>query len=148
EPVQATLHEPTSLAVLPVACAPGDEYLADGLLEDLTDTLSTTPGIRVRPAGLVRSATAPAPREVVQRLHVDHVVTATRRRTPNGLRISTRLLSIADGFQIWAHKTDCAEAEVLSVADDLAHGIASALSARATSVTKPTDPRAVDLYLR
>ena len=148
EPAQATMHEPTSLAVLPVTCAPGDEYLADGLLEDLTDTLSTTPGIRVRPTGVVRSATAPDARDIGQRLHVDHVVSASLRRTPSGLRIATRLLSVADGFQIWAHKTDCSEAEVLSVADELAHGIAGALSARATSATKPTDPRAVELYLR
>src|SRR5690606_30591652 len=74
EPAQATMHEPTSLAVLPVTCAPADEYLADGVLEDLTDTLSTTPGIRVRPTGVVRSATAPDAREIGQRLHVDHVV--------------------------------------------------------------------------
>ncbi|HEY5944381.1 MAG TPA: protein kinase, partial [Kofleriaceae bacterium] len=148
EPAQATIVEPTSIAVLPVACAPGDEYLADGVLEDLTDTLSTTAGIRVRPAGLVRSTVAPDAREIGLRLHVDHVVSATLRRTAAGLRIATRLISVADGFQIWAHKTDCSEADVLNVADELARGIAAALSARATSVTKPTDPRAVDLYLR
>ena len=111
----------------------GDEYLADGMLEDLTDTLSTTPGLRVRPAGIVRADVAPDPREVGQRLHVDHVVTGSLRRTPSGLRIATRLISVADGFQIWAHKTDCAEAEVLTVADQLARGIAEALSTRATS---------------
>ncbi|HEY5920522.1 MAG TPA: serine/threonine-protein kinase [Kofleriaceae bacterium] len=148
EPAAPTISEPTSLAVLPIACAAADEYLADGVLEDLTDTLSTTPGLRVRPAGIVRSTTAPDPREVGHRLHVDHVVTATLRRTPKGLRIATRLISVADGFQIWAHKTDCDDAEVLTVADQLARGIAEALSARATSVTKPTDPRAVELYLR
>jgi eukaryotic-like serine/threonine-protein kinase len=148
EPAAPTIVEPTSLAVLPVVCAAGDEYLADGILEDLTDTLSTTPGLRVRPAGVVRSATAPDPRELGQRLSVDHIVTATLRRTPSGLRIATRLLSVADGFQIWAHKTECSEAEVLTVADTIAQGIASALSSRAVAQTKPTDPRAVDLYLR
>ena len=148
EPASPTVTEPTSIAVLPVACAPGDEYLADGIVEDLTDTLSTTPGIRVRPAGVVRSASAPDPREVGQRLHVDHVVTGTLRRTPAGLRIATRLIGVADGFQIWANKTDCSEAEILTVADELARGIATALSTRATGATKPTDPRAVDLYLR
>ena len=140
--------EPTSLAVLPMACAAGDEYLADGLQEDVTDTLSTTPGLRVRPSGTVRSTAAPDPRELGERLQVDHVVAGTMRRTPNGLRITTRLISVADGFQIWAHKTDCTEADVLAVSEELARGIASALSTRASGVTKPTDPRAVDLYLR
>jgi len=142
------LSEPTSIAVLPVTCAPGDEYLADGILDDVTDTLSLTPGLRVRPSGAVRSATAPDPRALGERLGVDHVVVTSMRRTHGGLRITTRLINIADGFQIWAHKTDCSEAEVLEVSEDLARGIADALSTRATSVTKPTDPRAVDLYLR
>jgi serine/threonine-protein kinase len=148
EPAAPTISEPTSLAVLPIVCAPGDEYLADAVLEDLTDTLSTTPGLRVRPAGVVRSTTSPDPREVGQRLVVDHVATASLRRTPKGLRIATRLISVADGFQIWAHKTECDEAEILTVASELAAGIASALSTRATSITKPTDPRAVELFLR
>ncbi len=147
-PATPTISEPTAIAVLPITCAPADEYLADGLLEDLTDTLSTTPGIRVRPAGIVRQTSAPEPRELGQRLQVDHVVTSSLRRTANGLRIATRLLSVADGFQIWAHKRDLSEAEVLTVADELASGIATALSTRATSDTKPTDPRAVELYLR
>jgi eukaryotic-like serine/threonine-protein kinase len=148
EPAAQTLSEPTSLAVLPLTCAPADEYLADGLLEDLTDTLSTTPGIRVRPTGVVRESTATDPRELGQRLQVDHVIVGSVRRIPTGLRIATRLISVADGFQIWAHKTDCSDAEVLSVAGELAHGIADALSTRASHVTKPTDPRAVDFYLR
>jgi len=140
--------EPTSLAVLPMACAPGDEYLADGLQEDVTDTLSTTPGLRVRPSGAVRQATAPDPRALGERLQVDHVVVGTMRRTPNGLRVTTRLISVADGFQIWASKRDCGEAEVFEVSEELARGIAIALSTRASTATKPTDPRAVELYLR
>jgi serine/threonine-protein kinase len=147
-PATMTAPEPTTLAVVPIQCAPGDEYLADGLLEELTDTLSTTPGIRVRPAGIVRDKTAPDARELGQKLQVDHVVTASLRRTAKGLRIATRLIGVADGFQIWAHKTDCTDADVLDVADELAKGIAEALSTRATAETRPTDPRAVDFYLR
>jgi serine/threonine-protein kinase len=144
-PASPTLVEPTSVAVLPLTCAPADEYLAAGLVEDLTDTLSTTPGLRVRPTGLVQGID---PREAGMRLQVDQVVVGSLRRIPTGLRITTRLISVADGFQVWAHKTDCSEAEVLTVAGDLARGIADALSTRASSASRPTDPRAVDLYLR
>jgi serine/threonine-protein kinase len=140
--------EATSLAVLPISCASPDEYLADGILEDLIDALSSTPGLRVRPAGIVRTKTAEDPREVGNRLDVDHVVSASLRRVPTGLRVSARLIGVADGFQIWAHKAECSEAEVLAVADALARGIAAALSTRASVATRPTDPRAVDLYLR
>lgn len=135
----------TTLAVLPVACAPGDEYLADGLREDVTDTLSTTAGLRVRPAAAV---TGDDPREVGQRLAVDHVVVGSLRRTPAGLRVSVRLIGVADGFQIWAHKADVAEAAILTAAEQIARGIADALSARAATAARPMDARAVDLYLR
>ena len=140
-------HE-TALAVLPLACGPGDEYLADGVLEDLIDTLSSTPTLRVRPAGIVRARVDPDPRELGRQLEVDHVVVGSLRRTPGGLRLSARLIGVADGFQIWAHRTDCSEAEILTVSEQLGRGIAGALSARATGQTRPTDPRAVELYLR
>src|SRR5439155_17375756 len=84
----------TTIAVLPVACAQGDEYLADGLLDDLIDTLSTSANIRVRPAGLVRGASEPDPRELGRRLEVDHVVAVALRRLPDGLRLSARLISV------------------------------------------------------
>ncbi len=148
-PSQAiTLAEPTTLAVVPIACAPNDEYLADGLVEDMIDTLSGTVGLRVRPAGIARTRPEPDPRELGARLEVDHVVIGSLRRTAAGLRVSARLISVADGFQIWAHRADCNEAEILELADEIAGGIAAALSARASSSPQRTDPRAVDLYLR
>ncbi len=143
-----TPAEHTTLAVLPVTCAPGDDYLADGLLDDLVDTLSSTGSLRVRPAGIVRSRGEQDPRALGRALEVDHVVVASLRRTPLGLRVAARLISVADGFQIWAHRDDCSEAEILTTAEHLGRGIAAALSARAVGGDRPTDPRAVDLYLR
>jgi len=138
----------TSLAVLPLACAPGDEYLADAVLEDLIDTLSSTDGLKVRPAGIVRAKTDPDPRELGRSLEVDHVITGSIRRTPAGIRVSARLISISDGFQIWAHRAEGIDTDVLAISEQLGRGIASALSTRATAPTRPTDPRAVELYLR
>jgi TolB-like protein len=138
----------TTVAVLPVACAPGDEDLADGLLDDLVDTLSSTATLRVRPAGVVRARGEVDPQALGRALGVDHVVAASLRRTPAGLRIAARLIGVADGFQIWAHREDCGETEILAAADRLGRGVATALSARAAGAERPTDPRAVDLYLR
>jgi serine/threonine-protein kinase len=140
--------ERTTLAVLPVSCAPGDEYLADGLLDDLVDTLSSAGTLRVRPAGVVRSRSELDPRELGRTLEVDHVVVGALRRTAQGLRMVARLISVADGFQIWARRDDCTEAEILMLAEQLGRDIASALSARAIGSHRATDPRAVDLYLR
>ncbi len=147
-PPFATAPQPTSLAVLPTLCGKGDEYLAEGMCEDLTDTLSTTPGLRVRPAGHLEMTPASDPRALGRDLGVDHVVVTTLRRTPVGLRIAARLISVADGFQIWAHRTEVPEAEILAQAELLAKGVATALSTRAAEATRPTDPRAVEHYLR
>ncbi|MFT3692627.1 MAG: protein kinase [Kofleriaceae bacterium] len=138
----------TTLAVLPTQCAPGDEWLADGMREDLTDTLSTTAGLRVRPANHVTMTAQTDPRELGRELSVEHVVVTSLRRMPTGLRIAARLINVSDGFQIWANKADVPEAEILQQAEALAGGIANALSTRATESEKPTDPRAVELFLR
>ena len=105
--------------------------------------------MRVRPAGIVRAQGVDAdPRALGRQLEVDHVVVGSLRRTPFAIRISARLVGIADGFQIWAHRIDCTEAEILGVSEALARGIAGALSTRAATATRSTDPRAVDLHLR
>ncbi|MEO6772510.1 MAG: protein kinase [Kofleriaceae bacterium] len=147
-PPVAIAAPPTSLGVLPTQCAPEDHYLAEGMREDLTDTLSTTPGLRVRPAGHLEITATTDPRAVGRDLAVDHVVVSTLRRTPHGLRIAARLINVADGFQIWASKAEVPESEILAQAEQLAHGIAQALSTRAAEATRPTDPRAVEHYLR
>lgn len=100
-----TLHaqtgEETTIAVLQFHCAPADEYLADGAFEDIIETLSTTPGLRVKPAGVARAATHD-PRAIGHGLGVDLVVAGSLRRTPAGLRVSARLIAVTDGFQIRA----------------------------------------------
>ena len=144
----AAVAASSSLAVLPLACSVEDAYLADGLLDDLVDTLSSAGTLRVRPAGVVRARGELDPRELGRGLEVDHVVVGALRRTPLGLRVVARLISVADGFQIWARRDDCTEADILAIAEQLGRDIASALSARATGNHRPTDPRAVDLYLR
>ncbi|HTJ44331.1 MAG TPA: protein kinase, partial [Kofleriaceae bacterium] len=138
-----------SLAVLPFRRTPDDDYLAEGLVEDVIDTLSMTEGLRVRPLGAVAKLDpAGDPRELGRTLEVEHVIEGSLRRTPAGLRITTRLVHVGDGFQVWAQRTDCAADAVLEVGAAIARGVAEALSTRAAQRVQPTDPRVVDLYLR
>ena len=147
-PTQQTISEDTAIAVLPFACTPTDAYLADGVVEDLIDVLSATPSLKVRPAGILRSRAEQDPRALGAELAVDHVVSGSVRRSPTGVRVSARLISVADGFQIWARRVDCSESEVLSVSEQLSRGIAQALSTRAGASTSAIDQEAVDYYLR
>jgi TolB-like protein/Tfp pilus assembly protein PilF len=143
-----------TVAVLPFQNlgAPGDDYVADGLSDDLLDALSMTPGLRVLARGAVakyRGETRDA-RNVGRDLRVQVVVDGSVRRAGDMLRVSARVVSVADGFQLWAKRFDRPEKEVLTMSDEAANAIAEALTARRTAPARaaPSDARAVDLYLR
>ena len=151
----APAEQPTlkTVAVLPFrnAGAPEDEYLVDGLSDDILDALSMTPGLRVRPRGVVmqHKNAGGDPRELGRALGVQVVVEGTVRVAGDAVRVSARVLSVDDGFQIWAKRFDCARADVLRIGDQAARAIADALTVRKpTRAALVTDPVAVDLYLR
>jgi serine/threonine-protein kinase len=143
-----------NVAVLPFRNQgpPEDEYLADGLTDDLIDSLSMTRGLRVQARGAVMRFKAGDrdARQIGRELDVQVVVDGSVRKLGGKLRVNARLVSVADGFQLWAKRFDCPEGEFLAVGDEAANAIAEALTlvrdqpARAA----PTDPVAIDLYLR
>ncbi|MFN0246197.1 MAG: protein kinase domain-containing protein [Kofleriaceae bacterium] len=140
----------SSIAVLPLLCAPADEYLADGVFEDFLDTLSASRSLRVKPAGIARANAGRDPRELGKELSVDHIIAGSLRRTLTGVRVSARLIGVEDGFQIWAQRLDCAEGEILAASAQLAGHLLEALSTKAAAARTANqfDPRAVDLFLR
>ncbi|XXX74108.1 protein kinase [Sorangium sp. So ce134] len=168
-----------TVAVLPFrnAGAPDDEYLADGFTEDLTDTLSMTAGLKVRPRAAVSRVRLDGrdPRDIGRELGVQVVVEGSIRRSgggyghdgprsqsqapysrpaarlpPAGVRVTARVISVEDGFQLWAKRFDSSPEALLAVSDDAASAIAKALTVDAASREReaPSDPRAIDLYLR
>src|SRR5262249_4645489 len=65
------------------------------------------------------------------------------------VRIAFRLISVEDGFQLWAKRFDRAATAILSVADDAAHAVAGALTTQlAPSKARTADPEAEELFLR
>jgi serine/threonine-protein kinase len=129
-----------------------DDYLAEGLSDDLVDALSMTPGLKVLARGAVarfRGADKDA-REVGRELGVQVVVDGSVRRVTGTLRINARAVSVTDGFQLWAKRFDRAEKDVLAVSDEVANAVAEALTVRRSAPARaaPSDARAVDLYLR
>jgi serine/threonine-protein kinase len=90
------------------------------------------------------------PREIGRELGVQVVVEGSVRRAPAGLRITARVLSVADGFQLWAKRFDRPEKDLFVVNDEVASAIAEALTVDMTAPVRqaPTDPAAIELYLR
>ena len=111
-----------------------------------------TRGLRVRPRGVVMrwKGVDKDPREIGSELGVQVMVEGNVRRTPQGLRINARVLSVADGFQLWAKRFDRPEKDLFVVNDEVAKAIADALTVDLASPAReaPTDPVAVELYLK
>ncbi|HTM19623.1 MAG TPA: hypothetical protein VL172_03920, partial [Kofleriaceae bacterium] len=127
-----------------------DQYLADGLTEEIIDGLSMVRGLRVRSRSSVMAVAGDRdPRELGRELDVQVVVEGSLRRGPGGLRVSTRLISVADGFQLWARRFDRPESELLMVADEITRAIADALLVAAPPPDRDAPGGdALDLYLR
>jgi serine/threonine-protein kinase len=149
---------PKTLAVLPIAnrSVEGDAYLASALTDDLVDLLSASPGVRVRPRAVAERAArsggatglARDPRDVGRELDVQVVVTGEIRRHGRELIASIRLLTVEDGFQLWARRFVRDPADFLRIGDEAAAAIAEALLARPVAPRDAPDPEALDLYLR
>ncbi|HUQ07060.1 MAG TPA: serine/threonine-protein kinase [Kofleriaceae bacterium] len=147
-------HPRRRIAVLPLRSAGegGDALLVDGMTDDLIDELSMTDGLQVRPRSAVMRFTDTDldPRDLGRVLEVDAVVAGTMRREGEQLTLSIRLLSVADGFQVWARRFEYAPAALLSAARVIAAEVARALSVRweASAPPVPEHQEVVELLLR
>lgn len=154
EAARSTTSGEKTVAVLPFRNAgpPEDDYVADGLTEDLIDTLSVARGLKVRPRGVVMPYKGKDvdPRAIGGELGVQVVVEGSLRRAGDKVRINARVTSVADGFQLWAKRFERRAADLLVVSDEVAHAITEALSIdlEAKAREAPSDPVAIDLYLR
>ena len=124
--------EPRTLAVLPFADQSREkdqDYLCDGLAEDILIALGKVTGLRVasRAASFrFRSPDADV-RETGRRLGVEAIVHGSVRRTGSRLRLAVELVDVADGFEIWAEVYERGVEDVFAVQGDVTRAIARAL---------------------
>jgi len=126
------------------------EYVADGMTEDLIDLLSVARGLRVCSRGVVSKykGVERDAREIGRDLDVQVVVEGTIRKVPGSFRITARVISVADGLQLWAKRFSGVEADMLTLNDEVARSVADALTAEIGQEARANDTAAVDLYLR
>lgn len=150
------LESAKTVAVLPFDGGSDAEmdFLVEGVTEDIIDTLSMTDGLRVRPLSAVTQYAGPDvdAGAAGRALGVSAVVTGKVRRRGEQIRIRTRVVSVDDGFQLWAGKFRCSMAEILDVSDEVAVAVAAALTVDArpdeAAVQAPSDGAAIELFLR
>ncbi|MEH6694744.1 MAG: winged helix-turn-helix domain-containing protein [Hyphomonas sp.] len=122
-----------SVAVLPFVSMSSDiedGYFADGLSEELLNTLSDIPDFKVpgRTATFAFKGKTPKFKEIGEVLGVAHVLEGSVRRSGDRIRISAQLISVEDGYNLWSESYDRHADDLLLVQDDIARRVASALN--------------------
>ena len=134
-----------------------DEYLRDGITEDVITELSKIRGLNIfsRPTVLAFRDQSVTPQVVGQKLGAAYVLTGTLRRSGARLRINAQLVDTRTDFPLWSERFDREMKDVFEVQDEMARKIAEALRVTLSPeelealAVKPTENlQAYDLYLR
>jgi serine/threonine protein kinase/Tfp pilus assembly protein PilF len=134
-----------------------DEYLRDGITEDIITELSKIRGLNTysRPTVLAFRDKQVTPGQIGQQLKAAYVLTGSLRRSGNRLRITTQLVDTSTDFPLWSERYDREMKDVFEVQDEIARKIAEALRVTLSPqelealAIKPTENlQAYDLYLR
>src|SRR6185503_12985642 len=162
EPAKPAATDAKSVAVLPfvnLSADKADEYLSDGMTEELLNVLAKVPGLRVpgRSSSFAFKGKTEEGifRKVGEQLHVATVLEGSVRKAGDKLRITAQLINVADGFHLWSETYDRDITNLFSVQSEVAHQVAIALKLQLGVAdtqrlqSKPTaNLAAYELYLK
>src|SRR5881296_2566383 len=152
--------EPRRVAALPLAIISSDqqdEYFADGLTEEIINTLSTIPGLRVfaRTSVMKYKQVNKSVGEIGRELKVGSILEGSVRKAGGRLRITIQLIDVGSEAPIWAQKYDRELEDVFKIQTDIAVRVAEALKVQLLRENRklieqkaPEDIAAYVLYLR
>jgi serine/threonine protein kinase/tetratricopeptide (TPR) repeat protein len=147
------------IAVLPFVNAspdPDNEYLSDGITDELIDALAKVEGLRVasRTSVFALKGKRQDVRAVGALLGTSEVLEGTVRRSGQNLRITAQLTSTDDGRLVWSQRYDRTFDDMFAIQDEIARTIVNTLRATSFADLTPTRNRhtesvdAYGLYLR
>ena len=134
-----------------------DEYLRDGITEDITTELSKIRRLKTfsRANVLPYRDKLVTPSQIGREIGASYVLIGSLRRAGNRLRINAQLIDAATDFPLWSERYDREMEDVFAVQDEIASKIAAALritlspQEQEALAEKPTENHhAYDLYLR
>jgi TolB-like protein/DNA-binding winged helix-turn-helix (wHTH) protein/Flp pilus assembly protein TadD len=149
-----------SLAVLPLQNLSGDpsqEYLADGMTEELIGRLANIHGLRVisRTSAMHFKNTQLSVPEIAKTLGVDAIVEGSVIREGSQVRVHAQLIRGASDEHIWAGEYQREYRSLLALQDEVARSIAERIEISLTpqerltlASTHPVDPEAHENYLK
>jgi TolB-like protein len=146
-----------SMVVLPfenLSSDPRNEYLADGLTEELTNELAQWQDLRVvaRTSAFQFKGKGIDVREVGRLLDVDAVLEGSIDRQGDRLRVTAQLNRASNGYHIWSREFEARSGDTMALEDEIARAIATAIRAKGQSLPElasaTANAEAHDLYLQ
>jgi adenylate cyclase len=145
-----------SIVVLPFANLSNDpeqEYLADGIAEDLTTDLSRIEDsfVIARNTAFTYKGKTVESKQIGRELNVRYVLEGSVRRSGNQVRINVQLIDSETGAHLWADRFDRDGAQLFGLESEITGQIARSVRARMVlaEASRPTDHAdALDYILR
>jgi serine/threonine protein kinase/Tfp pilus assembly protein PilF len=157
---QAVVSAAKSIAVLPFSNMSADaenEYFTDGMAEEIINALSKIQTLRVtsRTASFAFRGKSEDIAEIGQKLKVSTFLEGSVRKMGNRIRITAKLVNVADGYQLWSERYDSEMEDIFAIQDEVSQAIVKALrliltedEKKAIEKTRKVNVEAYDYYLR
>jgi TolB-like protein len=131
KPPYASARKP-SIVVLPFHNMSGDpaqEFLADGMTEEITTTLSHIRQFLViaRNSSFTYKGKAVDAKQVGRELGVVYILEGSIRRATDRVRVTAQLIDASTGHHLWAQNYDRELADIFALQDEIANKVVSAI---------------------
>jgi serine/threonine protein kinase/TPR repeat protein len=133
------------------------DYFCAGMTEDIITDLSKIKELKVvsRTDVLPFRKKEVNTRQVGEALRVNYILEGSVRKAGNRIRITAQLISVRDGYHLWAERFDRQVEDIFDLQNEVSQKIVDALkislsdAERQALTRKPTDDlRAYDFYMR
>ena len=131
------LPDKPSIAVLPFANMSGDpkqEYLSDGISEEIISALSSVPKLFViaRNSTFTYKGKPVKVQQVAEELGVRYVLEGSVKKSGDKIRITAQLVDALNGHHLWAKRYDRNLKDIFAVQDEITKKIITAMQVKLT----------------
>jgi TolB-like protein/DNA-binding winged helix-turn-helix (wHTH) protein/Tfp pilus assembly protein PilF len=149
-----------SLAVLPlenIAATPGQEYLADGMTDELIASLAKVRSLHItsRTSSMQYKGTRKPLSEIARELNVDAVVEGTVQRSGGNVRITAELVQASSDRALWAETYENQVGDILALQQQVANATVRQIQIELTpqeqqalTAAQSISPEAYEDYLK
>jgi adenylate cyclase len=159
EPLPKAPPEKPSIIVLPFANMsddPEQEYVSDGITEDIITDLSQVSAIFVvaRNTAFTYKGKVVKITQLARKLKVGYVLEGSVRKAGSRIRITAQLADGVTGGQLWAERFDREFADIFALQDDISKNVVAALKLKllpeelkAITTRSTSNAQAYNIYL-